>query len=312
VRAYEHKVLDASVKQILDTALRYDAKVAGPIPLPTEIKKYTVNRSTFIYKDAREQFEMRIHKRVIDILDPTPKVIEALTNLSLPSGVTIDVKMDSSWPNRGTYGNIMKFILGTKGKMLTVYTEDGRAFAATVINASPAVVTQIKTPEKEGYSAVQIGSHEGKEKHVSKAQIGHAKGKVLKHFRELRLENDAKAEVEVGATIDLSAFAVGEKVEVSAISKGKGFAGVVKRHGFHGGPRSHGQKHSERAPGSLGGSGGRAGGRVAKGYRMAGRLGSDRVTVRNLPILQIIPETNELVIAGAIPGRKGTLVEIRG
>jgi small subunit ribosomal protein S10 len=93
VKAYEHKVLDASIKQILDTALRYDAKIAGPIPLPTEIKKYTVNRSTFIYKDAREQFEMRIHKRVIDILDPTPKVIEALTNLSLPSGVTIDVKM---------------------------------------------------------------------------------------------------------------------------------------------------------------------------------------------------------------------------
>src|ERR1700758_1149798 len=86
VKAYEHKVLDASVKQILDTALRYDAKVAGTIPLPTEIKKYTVNRSTFVYKDAREQFEMRIHKRVIDILDPSPKVIEALTNLSPPSG----------------------------------------------------------------------------------------------------------------------------------------------------------------------------------------------------------------------------------
>ena len=93
VRAYEHKVLDASIKQILDTALRYDAKVAGPIPLPTEIKKYTVNRSTFIYKDAREQFEMRIHKRLIDILSPNAKVIEALTNLNLPSGVTIDVKM---------------------------------------------------------------------------------------------------------------------------------------------------------------------------------------------------------------------------
>ena len=93
VRAYEHKVLDASVKQIIETALRYDAKVAGPIPLPTEIKKYTVNRSTFVYKDAREQFEMRIHKRIIDILDPSAKVIEALTNLSLPSGVTIDVKM---------------------------------------------------------------------------------------------------------------------------------------------------------------------------------------------------------------------------
>jgi len=93
VKAYEHKVLDASVKQILDTALRYDAKVAGPIPLPTEIKQYTVNRSTFIYTDAREQFEMRTHKRLIDIIDPSAKVIEALTNLSLPSGVTIDVKM---------------------------------------------------------------------------------------------------------------------------------------------------------------------------------------------------------------------------
>ena len=93
VRAYEHKVLDASIKQILDTALKYDATVAGPIPLPTEITKYTVNRSTFVYKDAREQFEKRVHKRLIDILDPSQKVIEALTNLSLPSGVTIEVKM---------------------------------------------------------------------------------------------------------------------------------------------------------------------------------------------------------------------------
>lgn len=93
VRAYEHKILDSSIKQIIDTTSRFDAKVVGPIPLPTEIKKYTVNRSTFVFKDAREQFEMRIHKRVIDILNPSPKVIEALTNLSLPSGVHIDVKM---------------------------------------------------------------------------------------------------------------------------------------------------------------------------------------------------------------------------
>ncbi len=93
VRAYEYKILDLSVKQIIDTALRYDAKVEGPIPLPTEIKKYTVNRSSFVYKNAREQFEMRIHKRVIDILNPTPKIMEALTNLSLPSGVNIDVKI---------------------------------------------------------------------------------------------------------------------------------------------------------------------------------------------------------------------------
>ena len=93
VRAYEHKILDASVKQIIDTAMRFDAEVVGPIPLPTEIKKYTVNRSTFVHKDAREQFEMRMHKRVIDIKNPGAKVIEALTNLSLPSGINIDVKM---------------------------------------------------------------------------------------------------------------------------------------------------------------------------------------------------------------------------
>ena len=93
VRAYEHKILDASVKQIMDTALRFDAKILGPIPLPTEIKKYTVNRSAFVYKNAREQFEMRVHKRLIDIINPVPKIIEALTNLSLPSGVNIDVKM---------------------------------------------------------------------------------------------------------------------------------------------------------------------------------------------------------------------------
>lgn len=93
IRAYEYKILDVSVRQIVDTALRYDAQIVGPIPLPTEIKKYTVNRASFVYKNAREQFEMRIHKRVIDIINPTPKIIESLTNLNLPSGVSVDVKM---------------------------------------------------------------------------------------------------------------------------------------------------------------------------------------------------------------------------
>ncbi|MBI2021043.1 30S ribosomal protein S10 [Candidatus Giovannonibacteria bacterium] len=93
VRAYDHKILDSSVKQIVDTALRYGAEITGPVPLPTEIKKYTVNRSSFVYKNAREQFEMRVHKRLIDILNPTPKIIDALTNLNLPAGVDIEVKM---------------------------------------------------------------------------------------------------------------------------------------------------------------------------------------------------------------------------
>jgi len=211
----------------------------------------------------------------------------------------------------------MKFLLGTKEKMTTIYTAEGQAFAATIINAGNSIVTQLKTKEKDGYNAVQIGAIEKKEKRVNKPQVGHAKmigkGTALRYFKELRpRDGELPAGVEVGATINVSAFTEGEKVDVSAISKSKGFAGVVKRHGFHGGPRSHGQKHSERSPGSIGGSGGRAGGRVAKGMRMAGRMGGDRITVRNLKVLQILPDTNEIVIAGAIPGRRGTLVEIRG
>lgn len=207
----------------------------------------------------------------------------------------------------------MKFLLGTKQHMLTVFTEDGIARAATVVAVTPAVVTQVKTTEREGYNAVQIGAVETKEARVAKAQLGHAKGKALKHFREFRARDGQLPEgMEVGGTVDLSVFQPGDTVTVSSTSKGKGFAGVVKRHGFHGGPRSHGQKHSERSPGSIGGSGGRAGGRVAKGMRMAGRMGSDRVTVRNLQVVQVLPETGELVISGAIPGRRGTLVEIRG
>lgn len=212
----------------------------------------------------------------------------------------------------------MKFILGIKGRMTTVFTDEGRAFAATVVNVQPNTVTQIKTVERDGYDAVQVGAVEAKESRVGKAQVGHAKGKALRYFKELRPRANrpgVKADAnfpEVGSTVDVSAFAVGDPVTVSAISKGKGFQGVVKRHGFKGGPRSHGQKHSERAPGSIGGSGGRAGGRVARGLRMAGRMGGERVTVRNLKVLQVLPETGELVIAGAVPGRVGTLVEIRG
>jgi large subunit ribosomal protein L3 len=208
----------------------------------------------------------------------------------------------------------MKFILGTKGKMLTVFNDDGRAFAATVVNVTPNVVTQVKTADKDGYHAVQVGALEAKKAtRVNKAQVGHAKGKALTAFREFKAFRGGAIEgVEMGQVIDVSAFAAGDTVTVTATSKGKGFQGVVKRHGFHGGPRTHGQKHSERAPGSIGGGGGRAGGRVAKGMRMAGRMGQDRVTVRNLAVLQILPETNEIVIAGAIPGKKGGLVEIKG
>lgn len=207
-----------------------------------------------------------------------------------------------------TVSKEMKFMLGTKGRMTQVFDADGRVHPATLISAGPLTVTQVKGDEGDGYTAVQVGFGERAEKNVNKAQRGHMKDLGL--FRFLR-EFRALGTFQRGDTIDVTTFAPGDTVTVSATSKGKGFQGVVKRHGFKGGPRTHGQKHTERAPGSIGG-GGRAGGRVVKGMRMAGRMGGDRVTVQNLKVLQVDKETNTLVLSGAVPGRPGTLVEIVG
>ncbi len=201
----------------------------------------------------------------------------------------------------------MKFILAKKEKMTRIFTADGLAHAGTILIADPITVTQVKTATgADKYSAVQVGVGSRKTKNISKAVLGHTKGKGYTDIREMR---DAEGAA-VGDTIDASVFAVGDTVQVSGITKGKGFAGVVKRHGFHGGPRSHGQKHTERSPGSIGGSGGRAGGRVAKGMRMAGRMGSDRVTVTNLKVLAVDVKAGEIIVSGAVPGRRGTLLEV--
>ena len=198
-------------------------------------------------------------------------------------------------------------MLGTKGRMTQIFDDKGVVSAATVITAGPLTVTQVKGVEKDGYAAVQVGFGTRKEKNINNPQKGHTKD--LGNFRYMR-EFAGDGEMNRGDKVDISVFTPGDVVEVSAISKGKGFQGVVKRHGFHGGPRSHRQKNNERAPGSIGG-GARAGAHVAKGMRMAGRMGGDRVTVKNLRVLQVDPSTNTLLISGAVPGRPGTLVEIR-
>ncbi len=201
----------------------------------------------------------------------------------------------------------MKFILAKKEGMTRLFGEDGRARAGTILVAGPMTVTQVKTTEtKSGYNAVQVGMGTRKTKNISKAVLGHTGGKAYEAIREFRDATGA----EVGGTIDLSTFAVGDTVQVSGLSKGKGFSGVVKRHGFHGGPRSHGQKHTERSPGSIGGSGGRAGGRVVKGKKMAGRMGTDRITVTNLKVLAVDAKEGKIIISGAVPGRRGTLLEV--
>jgi large subunit ribosomal protein L3 len=211
----------------------------------------------------------------------------------------------------------MKFILGKKQHMMQCFLEDGTVVPTTVVSAGPLIVTQVKSPDIDGYTAVQVAFDEQKESRATKAHLGHVlpskAGKdgaadnngAYKHLREFR---DIE-EIAVGDKITVSAFQIGDIVTVSGLSKGKGFQGVVKRHGFHGGPRSHGQKHSEREPGSIGGG---LRNKVPKGMRMAGRTGGDRITIKNLEIIGIDAENNQLLVKGAIPGRRGTLVEIIG
>ncbi len=200
----------------------------------------------------------------------------------------------------------MKFLLGTKENMTQIFTDDGVVVPVTVIKTSPNVITQVKTSDKDGYQAVQIGFGEKKAKNITKPQKGHVKelGNFA-HLKEVKLDG----EFNIGDKIEITTLAEGDTVTVSSISKGKGFQGVVKRHGFKGGRRSHGQKHSEREPGSIGVGGVQ---RVFKGMRMAGRMGSDRVSVKNLKITKIDTDNQLVYIKGAIPGRKGTLVEIKG
>jgi large subunit ribosomal protein L3 len=202
-----------------------------------------------------------------------------------------------------------KFILGTKVNMTQIFDDKGLVHPVTVLKAGPMVVTAVKTVATDGYNAVQVGFGERAEKNINKPEKGHLKENNLRFLREFRTEGEPT--FKVGDTIDLSTFTEGDNVTVSATSKGKGFQGPVKRHGFKGGPRSHGQKHSEREPGSIGGAG-RDGGRVAKGKRMAGRMGGDRITTKNLTIVSIKPETGEIFVRGAIAGRRGTLVEVVG
>lgn len=204
----------------------------------------------------------------------------------------------------------MKFIVGTKTGMTQVFDDEGVCRAATVLKVSPATVSQVKTTEKDGYAAVQLASGEQKEHRVNKAEKGHFGGAVAiaREFRPRTGEESKIEGAEKGATHDVSAFEPGDDITVSAVSKGKGFQGVVKRHGFAGGRRSHGQKHSEREPGSIGATGNK----VLKGTRMAGRMGGDTITVKGLKVLQVNAAENILVVSGAVPGRKGTLVEVYG
>src|SRR6476469_9289338 len=231
LKAYDHSAIETAAKEIVETATRTGATVSGPVPLPTEKNVYCVIRSPFKDKDSREHFEIRTHKRLIDIHQPTPKTVDSLQRLDhLPAA-----------------------ILATKLGMTQVFQEDGSVARVTVLEAGPCPVTAIRTHERDGYEAVQLAFGATKEKHLTRARAGHLKkvdAPPLRHLAEFR---DEAGELALGERVTVEAFEVGARVKVSGTSKGKGFQGTIKRHNFVSGPKSHGS-HNIRAPGSIGAS----------------------------------------------------------
>jgi len=197
----------------------------------------------------------------------------------------------------------MKFILGKKLGMSQIFDKEGNQIPVTLVTAGPCKVVQIKTKEKDGYEAIQVGFEEIKSKKRIKKPLSHKPFKYLREFK-----GDI-SKYKVGDKINVSIFQEGDIVKISGISKGKGFQGVVKRWGFSGLPASHGTKHEARAPGSIGS---RFPQRVIKGKKMPGRMGGERVTIKNLKVVKVDSENNLLAIKGAVPGRRGTLLEIKG
>jgi large subunit ribosomal protein L3 len=204
----------------------------------------------------------------------------------------------------------MKGIIGKKIGMTSIFDATGKQTAVTIIEAGPCVVTQKKTVENDGYSALQIAFGDKKEKHATKAEVNHfakAQTSPKKVVKELR---DSELPHSVGESITVDIFAEGDNVEVVGTTKGKGFQGVVKRHGFSGvGEASHGQHDRQRAPGSIGNSSDAS--RVFKGMRMAGRMGQDRVKMKGLKVVKIFPEKNYILISGSVPGHNGSIVMIQ-
>ncbi|RKY55210.1 MAG: 50S ribosomal protein L3 [Candidatus Neomarinimicrobiota bacterium] len=202
----------------------------------------------------------------------------------------------------------MNGIIGKKVGMTRIFDERGRNIPVTVIEAGPCFVTQIKTDETDGYTAVQVGFDEVREKIITKPELGHLKGagKVLRTLKEFRLDevNDLK----VGDEINVDIFEKGDIVAVTGKSKGKGFQGTMKRHNFSGGPKSHGQKDRLRAPGSIGA--GSSPSRVWKGMKMSGQMGNENVTVRNIEVVEIRPDKNILLVKGSVPGSRNGILQL--
>ncbi len=204
----------------------------------------------------------------------------------------------------------MPGLLGKKIGMTSVFSAEGKNVPCTVIEAGPCVVTQVKSVEKDGYAAVQLGFQEAKEKNTTKPMEGHFKKAGTTPKRHLVEFTDFDKELNLGDIVTVDVFSTVSYVNVTGTSKGHGFQGVVKRHGFGGvGQTTHGQDDRLRKPGSIGACSYPA--KVFKGMRMGGHMGNERVTTHNLQILKVIPESNLLLIKGSVPGCKGSILILK-
>ncbi|MBN1248377.1 MAG: 50S ribosomal protein L3 [Anaerolineae bacterium] len=195
--------------------------------------------------------------------------------------------------------------------MTQIFRDDGTVVPVTVVEAGPCYVTQVRTPERDGYRAVQLGYSETKAKKLTKGQLGHLANAGVPHLRHLReIRTRPEEAYELGQQIQVDIFESGDRVDIEGRSKGRGFAGVVKRYHFAGGPRTHGQSDRERAPGSIGACA--TPGKVWKGQKMPGRMGNKRTTIHNLEVVLVDPDRNLLAVCGSVPGPKGALVLIKG
>ncbi len=293
LKAFDHVVLDQAAADIVRTAEKTGAQVSGPIPLPVKTERWTVLRSPHIDKKSREQFELRTHKRLLDINDSRP-ADHGRADQARPAGGR----------RRRDQGRIAMTsgLIGRKLGMTRVFSEDGTAVPVTIIEAGPCRVVQVR----EG--GVQLGFGARRKQRATRAELGHAKKAGLdvapQVLRVFPVNGDAPAP---GAEVKVDIFAPGERVKVTGTTKGRGFQGVVKRHGFGGGPATHGNTR-HRKPGSI--SPGTDPSRVIKGKRMPGHMGAARHTELGLTVVKVDAERNLLFVRGAIPGARNGIVTV--
>ncbi|KAG0193388.1 hypothetical protein DFQ28_005618 [Apophysomyces sp. BC1034] len=306
LKAFDYKLVDQSARQIFETVQRTGAILVGPIPLPRRIQRFDILRSPHVNKTSRDQLEIRTHLRLLDIVDPTDKTVDALMKLDLPAGVDVEIKLHPDQSQSGMEKTMSLGLVGRKVGMTRIFTADGDSIPVTVLDVSNNRVTQIKTVEADGYTAVQVAFGERRASRVVKPLAGHlAKagvqaGEILKEFH---IDADKAAALSLGAVIDVDLFEVGQKVDVQGVSIGKGYAGTIKRYNFGSGRASHGNSRSHNVPGSIGMA--QDPGRVFPGKRMTGHLGDATATTQNLEIARIDAERKLILVKGAVPGAKG-------